>query len=59
MEINNYEYTDSDSSWRVLIRYATVQTKLNDTPNTQYNKNVSQKRLYYYTGLEIALNDSL
>lgn len=30
MEINNYEYTDGDSSWRVLIRYATVQTKLNN-----------------------------
>lgn len=45
------------------IRCSAVQTKLNDTPNTQYNKNTSQNRLYctllfVYAGLEIAVSTS-
>lgn len=35
------------SIW-VLIAYSVVQTRLNDTSNTQYNKNVKRSRILRY-----------
>lgn len=47
-----------DTSILVLIEFSAVETKLNDTHNTQYKENISQNRLYctllcVYAGLEI------
>lgn len=42
----------------VSIGYASVQTKLSATHNTQYIKNTSQNRSYVYADFKIALSAS-